>query len=828
MLATPRRELRLGLLVGFAVLIPILVADILLGSSVTVPGSYVLAAFAAALVGGLTPALVLVVVAFALALISPEWNQNVGDLEYPVRVIVLLVACALAIITAWMREGSRAFTGRLSLLDQIGAITDGSLSLADTLERAVELTVPAAADIALIDAIHRGEVTRAAVRARGRADWQALEAGLHSREPSTPFWLRDPQFGIPPVPQYLPRVTDAQVQILSHDGEDLAFMRSLGLRSVIIVPLIARRRLLGTLTVAVAWSKRRYRRDDLTFLKTLSGRLALALDNAGLFSDLESVERRMDAVMDRIPEAVTVHDANGSLVFANEAAADLIGMPDAAGVLAANVDERVARYELYAEDGGRLPDEDLVVKALREGQLPLRGTFRLLVPATRRERWISVAVEGIAGPDGNALYAVTTIEDVTVTKRAELAQRLLARVGELLESSLNYGETLRRAAELAVPRFADWCAVSVPADDGVIDLAAVAHRDSERVSQLRELNDGDGRQLDRDSVVARVLKGGEPAIVDDGPGSMLVVPMMAGAKLVGALAFAADVGSRRYDEGDLEVAVEFGRRAGLAAENARLAEMRIEINRTLQRGLLPADPPPMPGWRVATMYRPAGELNEVGGDFYEVLEIEDGWMVVLGDVVGRGAEAAALTALARHTLHTAGSITGDPLQALATLNDRLRERQPIPLCSAAVVVLREASGGAAEAVAVAAGHPLPLLIRGAEVRETTVPGPLLGALPDPQWTTTRVELLPGDQLVVYTDGVTDARAGGELFGEVRLRDEVAGSGRPDTAVARVEAALSSFAGDVVADDAALVAIMRDPGAAVVKDAAEPRTEPARA
>lgn len=807
MRATPRREFRLGLGVGLAILIPMVAADIALGSDVTVPGAYVLGAFAAAIVGGLAPAVILVVLAFLLAAVSPEWNHNFADAQYWLRMSVLVIGGALAMITAWLREGSRAFTGRLSLLDQVGAIADGSLSLASTLERAVELIAPAAADIAIIDAIHKGEVTRAAVRVRGHPDWSTIETAVRAREPSTPFWLRDPDFGIPPVPQFLPHVTDAQVEMLSHGAEDLAFMRSLGLRSAIIVPLIARRRLLGTLTVAVAWSNRRYGHEDLTFVKTLSGRLALALDNAGLFSDLESVERRMDAVMDRIPEAVTVHDSNGMLVFANEPAAELIGMRDAPELLAARTGARVARYELYTDEGRRLPDEDLVVEALKAGRLPLRGTFRLVVRQTREEHWISVVVEPIAGPDGNLLYAVTTIEDVTAGKRAELAQRLLARVGELLPTARNYAETLRRAAALATPQFADWCTVGVPGDDGGIGVVTVAHRNPDRAAELRA---PDALDPEARRAIARVADGAEPRVLTRQARSMVVVPMMAGAKLVGALTFAREGEARRFDEGDLEVAVEFGRRAGLAAENARIAEMRIEINRTLQRGLLPADLPVMAGWRVATMYRPAGELNEVGGDFYDALEVKGGWMVVLGDVVGRGAEAASLTALARHTLHTAASLTADPLRALAMLNQRLREREPTPLCSAAVVMLQGPPSGIARATAVAAGHPLPLVVRGSQVSEATGPGPLLGALPKPEWSTSTVELEPGDQLIIYTDGVTDARSGNELFGEQRLRREVAGCGRPDAVVERVEAALTSFADDAAADDAALVAIMRDP------------------
>jgi sigma-B regulation protein RsbU (phosphoserine phosphatase) len=206
--------------------------------------------------------------------------------------------------------------------------------------------------------------------------------------------------------------------------------------------------------------------------------------------------------------------------------------------------------------------------------------------------------------------------------------------------------------------------------------------------------------------------------------------------------------------------------------------------------------------------------------------VDDGWMIVLGDVVGRGAEAAALTALARHTIHTAGALTSDPLAALMALNSRLREREHIPLCSAAVIVLQDPPRESAGAVAVAAGHPLPLLVRGSSVTEAAGPGPLLGALAEPDWATSRVELHPGDQLIVYTDGVTDARSGDELFGEERLRLELADSERPEAAVARVERALATFAGGAVADDAALVAIMRE-GSAAAEGADEGRrAEPA--
>jgi PAS domain S-box-containing protein len=831
LLGAPWADVRRGIPAGLAVLAPLVAADIAFGGQ-ALTATYVLGPFVAAIAAGLRPTLLVAPLAIALGAVSYKWNDNFGQLDYWVSLAELVVGGALALLTAWLRERSRSYTRRLSLLDHIGAIADGSLSLSETLERAVEVIVPDAADIAIIDAIYRGRVNRAAVRARGKVDWEQVESGLRSRSPTVPFWLRDPGFGIPAVPHFLPRVTPGHLTILSQSPPDREFLASLGLRSWLTVPLIARRRLLGTLTIATAWSRRRYRPEDLRFIRTLSGRLALALDNAGLFSDLESVERRMDAVLDRIPEAVTVHEASGALVYANEAAARLVGAASAAELLRSGAAGGLTGFDLYTEDGTRLPDEDPVMIAIRNEQLPVRGGFRLRATGSREERWISASVEPIRGPDGDLLYAVTTVEDITAAKRDELAQRLLARVGELQRSARDYRETLRGAAELGIVDFADWCAALVPSDDGTIEVGAVAHRDPRQVDPTREHAARYAEPQEGDSPIAGAIRSGRPTLIDarddlqprGGPaperpesaspaslGTAMVVPMVAGARTVGALVFVNETGSRRFDRFDLEVGVEFGERAGLAVENARVAELRVEIATDLQRGLLPPELPAISGWRAAAMYRAAGELNEVGGDFYDIFETEVGWMIVLGDVVGRGAAAAVLTALARHTIRAVGEITGDPVRALGVLNQRLRERDPAPLCSAAIAVLKETGGAAARAEVVAAGHPLPLLSRGGGVATVAKPGALLGALAEPRWETTAVDLEPGDQLIVYTDGVTDARAGRELFGEQRLRAELEKAASPAAVVERLDRALAAFCRGDVADDAALIAIMREPG-----------------
>ena len=210
------------------------------------------------------------------------------------------------------------------------------------------------------------------------------------------------------------------------------------------------------------------------------------------------------------------------------------------------------------------------------------------------------------------------------------------------------------------------------------------------------------------------------------------------------------------------------------------------------------------------MYEPAGEVNEVGGDFYEVFPVSGGWAVLLGDVSGKGAAAAALTAEARHTIRTAGILTSDPVRGLEVLDHNLRQRDEVALCSVAMLVLPDAESPNEEVSVYLAGHPYPILIhQGGRAEPVGKAGPLLGVVEDPSWPRVKVTLEPGDQFVLYTDGVIEARRdGGERFGTERLRQGLAGCVAPDDAVERVRGALWEFGARARDDDAALVAIRR--------------------
>jgi serine phosphatase RsbU (regulator of sigma subunit) len=229
----------------------------------------------------------------------------------------------------------------------------------------------------------------------------------------------------------------------------------------------------------------------------------------------------------------------------------------------------------------------------------------------------------------------------------------------------------------------------------------------------------------------------------------------------------------------------------------------------LQESLLPDELPALPGCRAASLYRPAGDQDRVGGDFYEVFRLADGaWMLVVGDVTGRGAPAAALTGLMRHTLRAIATYTGSATEALHMLNRELTARPRTSLCTAVCIILRELAHGEPRAEVICAGHPLPVLVRDGAASHVGAFGPVLGAFADARWEAVTVPIRPGDVLVLYSDGVLDAAGAEDRFGPERLQAALAPAGGAADAVARVDRALAEFQVGFQADDTAVLAIER--------------------
>jgi PAS domain S-box-containing protein len=816
-----------GFWLGLSMLAALTALDVLLGADAVLAGSFILAPLVAAIAGGLWATIALSVMAMTLSAVSGTWNENFGETDYYVRLGVGLTACAVAVLGARARREGATSMRRFELLNEVAEFADGSLPLGETLERITDVIVPELADFCMVDVISEGNATRAVARVEGPRRGE-LEQWLRGRRPSVPEQMLRPQRPASLEPVFRPRMPDEVLRQLAHDPEDFERLRSLGCRSSIVVPLVARGEQLGALTLVTAWSDRRYTREDVRFTRVLSGRVALALDNAGLFSDLQSVERRMDAVMAIIDEAVVIHDSRGELIYANEAAVRSLGADTAEELTKVPAAKLRAEYDVYHEDGTPMAVEELPSRRALRGEDPGPTIIRSIHRETGREIWSEDRTRAIKGPDGKPLYAVTTLQDITAIKRAEFMQGMLARTGELLATSIDYRETLERVAQLAIPQLADWCSVSVPGEDGYLHQVALAHSDPARRAVAEQIRERYPVGLDDPDPVAEVMRTGQPrreavsdklveaAARDDehlallrevGAGAVMMLPMKVGSSVVGVLGFVNDKDRRPFDDFDQRLAGEIAARAAVAAENARLATARGEIAEALQHGLLPPRLPEMPGWSAAALYRPAGDENRVGGDFYDAFEAGDGWMLVVGDVTGRGARAAALTALARYTIRAAGTLTRDPLQALGALNRALVEREDSLLCSAAVLALRTAGPPLAELVL--AGHPAPLLVSAGSVREVGSHGPLLGAFDEPAWEPLRLELAAGDCLLMYTDGVTDARGERERFGEARLRAGLVGVSSPAAAIAQVERELDRFCGGKPQDDAAILAVMRE-------------------
>jgi integral membrane sensor domain MASE1 len=200
--------------------------------------------------------------------------------------------------------------------------------------------------------------------------------------------------------------------------------------------------------------------------------------------------------------------------------------------------------------------------------------------------------------------------------------------------------------------------------------------------------------------------------------------------------------------------------AAVITERRRVEDIVEYIADTLQESLLPVRLPEIPGVQAAVDFRPASERHVVGGDFYDLFQAEDGsWVVVVGDVCGKGAPAAAVTGLARYTLRAAAMQESRPSRVLAFLNDAMRRQRPGEFCSVAFARLEQNGSRGVSATFSNGGHPLPLVLRSeGTVEAIGSHGTLLGVAPDPTLGDAQVELRPGDALMLYTDGLTDAYA----------------------------------------------------------------------
>jgi serine phosphatase RsbU (regulator of sigma subunit) len=277
-----------------------------------------------------------------------------------------------------------------------------------------------------------------------------------------------------------------------------------------------------------------------------------------------------------------------------------------------------------------------------------------------------------------------------------------------------------------------------------------------------------------------------------------------------------DARAREFSARDETVLTQLAQLASVAISNAQLYERERTIAQTLQRSLRPGGLPAVPGLSAAVRFRPAGESVELGGDFYDLFEAGGGaWAALIGDVQGKGPDAAAVTALARHTLRAGAVYEERPSGVLALLHKALREqRSDGRFCTVAHAHLRIGRNRLRVELA-CGGHPLPLVVHpDGRVEQVGRLGTLLGTDIEPRLYDVTLELEAGDVLLLYTDGVTEVRRRRrEVFGLPQLTELLSASAAlpPDALADRVEAAVLSASEGRLRDDMAILALAATPG-----------------
>ena len=547
-----------------------------------------------------------------------------------------------------------------------------------------------------------------------------------------------------------------------------------------------------------------------------------------LIARLGSDRVALAEILDSLAEAVTIRDRDGEIAYANRAATEHMGFSSREELLHQGTQRILDEYIVTDEQGRPVTAGDIPSVRLLAGEPVPPTVLRTIKRSTGEVVWTMLKAALVRDERDQPIAALTIIENITKEKTAALREAFLTRATETLMSSLDYQETLRNVAWLAVPEIADWCAVDLIDEGGLRQQVVVAHPDPQKLMLAEELRRYDRDPPDPEQAVGRAIRTGVAELwetitdemlvqgaVDEehlrllravGFRSALIVPLRARGRTLGVMTLVTAESLRRFDESDQEFVEQIASRAAMAVDNARLATARREIAETLQHSLLPEAVPAIPGWEIATMYRPASAFDEVevGGDFYDFFETPSGWLVLLGDVTGRGVEAASMTSLVRHGARFLAKHEHSPSRILAELDEELRSQPGLSLCSALCVRLEPG-----RLVMSSAGHPPPLLVRDdGRIREMGGSGPLLGGWTGSAWEDRVLQVAPDESLLMYTDGVTDTRGEVERFGAARLRrllTEHAGAS-PGELLSSLERELDRFQAQGHSDDTGAVAL----------------------
>jgi len=542
-----------------------------------------------------------------------------------------------------------------------------------------------------------------------------------------------------------------------------------------------------------------------------------------------SAERALlRAVFAHAPVPLFVLEADATIRRANGRAGDLIGAP--AG---------------YATGKALTAFVDMPSRAAVKSQLAAvarTGTARLVecrLLGADGPVGATLAADAITLQDGTRLLVVTVASpeaDGSAPPRARRASDggaglvkamtrrmdMVTAVTRLLLDNSTFSEavTLQRCARLLAGDIASWVIVDIEREGQLRRQSVIGPPDGASQELARKV-----RALDAQpgSAPAQVHAAATPILLahaDDagalglaldetpllmllGTTSLLSVPITDGMTSYGTLTLARTPGEGRFEIADLGLAEQLGQHLGVAIRVDRMFRHRSAVAEALQGSLLPATLPDVPGLDLFAAYQPASEGLEASGDFYDVFPVADGWAITVGDVCGKGQEAAAMTAAARHAIRALALWSTGPADVLAKVNEvMLAGGYEDRFVTVNLAYLRW-EGGRLRVTLASAGHPGPALVRPDGRVDVLGGGGLpLGLFPDADPHTEELELGEDDLLFFYSDGLTDARSPDMRYFEDSLADELAGlAGRSAAETARtVQSLVSSFSQDNLRDD----------------------------
>jgi serine phosphatase RsbU (regulator of sigma subunit)/PAS domain-containing protein len=442
---------------------------------------------------------------------------------------------------------------------------------------------------------------------------------------------------------------------------------------------------------------------------------------------------------------------------------------------------------------------------------------RLLVVAVT----VPTAPSGRANPESTESTEGTDSTDSAVHAMTRRMDMITAVTRLLLDNStFSEAVTLQRCARLLAGDIASWVIVDVeradllrrqfvigPHDDASEELARKARAVDPQPGSVPANVHSAGRSVvlahPEDPEILGTAADGTPLLVLLGVTSLLSVPISDGTTSYGVLTLARQATEGRFDIAELGLAEELGEHLGVAIRVDRMFRHRSAVAEALQGSLLPARLPDIPGLDLSAAYVPAGEGLEVSGDFYDVFPVTGGWAITVGDVCGKGQEAAAMTAAARHAIRVIAHWSADPVEVLAKVNEIILAGDYEDRFVTAKLAYLRWDGADVHVVLASAGHPGPAVVRPDGRVDVLSGGSLpLGLFPDAEPEREELDLGPGDLLLFYSDGVTEARSADMRYFEERLADELTPlAGRSAAETARmIQSLVTTFSEDQLRDD----------------------------